>query len=52
MARRVRVLRNVFLGQPVGFVFTLPLFVLDDSALQVERLLAQVEKSHAIRFHP
>ena len=48
----ISVFGDIFFGQRVGLVFILPLLVLHHPALQVERLLAEVEKAHAVGFHP
>ena len=45
------IFRKVLLGQTVRLVLPLTFFVLHHAALQVESLLAQIEESHAVRFH-
>src|SRR5580700_2606050 len=52
MSRGVGIFWDVFLGQPVRIVLTLAFFILHHAALQIESLLAEVEESHAVRFHP
>ena len=54
MVRGIRVMGDELKGDCVGLVFTLALFVLDDTALQIESLLIEraEEITHAVGFHP
>ena len=52
MPCRESILRDELFRNRVRLVLALALFVLHHAALQIQRLLAQVEVSHAVRLHP